>query len=281
MAKEILTRCGYRCDLCLAYKENIDKEDKRQLLSDGWYKLYGFRIEPNDIYCEGCISSNCLKAKLIDKGCAVRPCVIERGYENCSQCDEFACSKLEERIVRYEELQSKFVDKIKRQEKKHFIKPYENYDRLKDLREKRGQHSRMFNEMIVPSEMDMTKFIESQEVITLWELLNKYIAGNYSLDKSIKYGGKNYGWFLQYKKGKRTIISIHPERKAFTILFTFGKKEVEEYEKRRKEISEMTNNLIDSTKQYHDGKWIWLKVTKKVDIDDALALLDIKRKPKK
>jgi len=38
MLNEILTRCGYRCDLCLAYKENIIKDDNRALLSDGWYK---------------------------------------------------------------------------------------------------------------------------------------------------------------------------------------------------------------------------------------------------
>lgn len=32
MVKEILTRCGYRCDQCLGYKDNIQKEDKRELL---------------------------------------------------------------------------------------------------------------------------------------------------------------------------------------------------------------------------------------------------------
>lgn len=281
MGKEILTRCGYRCDLCLAYKENIEKEDKRQQLSDGWYKLYGFRIEAKDIYCEGCISDNCLKANLIDKGCPVRPCVINRRYENCSQCNEFVCSKLKERIVKYEDLQSKRTEKIKNQERKYFIKPYENYDRLNKLRESNGQYSRMFNQLIVPSELDMTKFIENQDVITFWTLFNKYIDTNYSLDKSIKFGGKNYGWELQYKYGKRTIVSIYPERKAFTILYTLGKKEVEEHNKRREEISEMANNLIDSTEQYHDGKWLWLRITKKTQIDDALVLLDIKRKPRK
>ncbi len=35
----ILTRCGYRCDLCLAYKPNVVAHPaNRQKLSDGWYR---------------------------------------------------------------------------------------------------------------------------------------------------------------------------------------------------------------------------------------------------
>lgn len=280
MAKEILTRCGYRCDLCLAYKENIENEDKRQLLSDGWYKYYGFRIEPSDIYCEGCISTNCLTANLIDKGCPVRPCVIEKAFENCSQCDDFACKKLEERIVRLKDLQSKTDEKIKRNDYRHFIKPYENFKRLTELKEKQGKHSRMYNSKIVPTEDDMEKFIGESHCIDLWKSFISYIDNKYTLDKHIKYGGKNYGWDLQYKQSKRTIVSIHPERKAFTILFTFGKKELEELETKSAEISKSTYNLIQNTKQYHDGKWIWLRVLNKTELDDAFVLLNIKKKTK-
>ena len=281
MGKEVLTRCGYRCDLCLAYKENIEKEDKRQLLSDGWFKLFGFRIEPKDIYCEGCISSNCLKTTLIDKSCPVRPCVLNHGYENCSQCDEFICSKLEDRIVKYEDLQNKFTEKIKSHERKCFIKPYENLDRLNEIKCRNGKYSRMYNELIIPEEMDMIKFIENDEVIKYWKNFNTYIDKFYSLNKSISYGGKNYGWEIKYTHGKRTIVSIQPERKAFTILFTFGKNELEEYHKRKQDISAETNNLIESTNHYHDGKWIWLRIIEKEQFEDALVLLDIKKKPMK
>ena len=68
MPEEILARCGCRCDLCLAYRENVEKEDRRKLLSDGWYKYFGFRIEPEDIVvCDGCLSDDCLKTS-----CSIR-----------------------------------------------------------------------------------------------------------------------------------------------------------------------------------------------------------------
>ena len=48
--KEILSRCGYRCDLCLAYRPHIEAyPEDRQRLSDGWFKYFGFRIPPEEI----------------------------------------------------------------------------------------------------------------------------------------------------------------------------------------------------------------------------------------
>ena len=55
----ILTRCGYRCDLCLAYWPNITANPaNRQKLSDGWFKYFGFRIPPEEIQCDGCMSEH-------------------------------------------------------------------------------------------------------------------------------------------------------------------------------------------------------------------------------
>jgi hypothetical protein len=40
--EEILSRCGYRCDLCLAYRPNVEKNpSNQQVLSDGWFKYFG------------------------------------------------------------------------------------------------------------------------------------------------------------------------------------------------------------------------------------------------
>jgi hypothetical protein len=52
MMEEILTRCGYRCDLCLAYRPNVEADPaNQQTLSDGWHKYFGFRIPAEQIIC--------------------------------------------------------------------------------------------------------------------------------------------------------------------------------------------------------------------------------------
>jgi hypothetical protein len=130
----ILTRCGYRCDLCLAYRPNVDKyPDNQQKLSDGWFNYFGFRIEPADILCDGCMAE---QPKLIDQGCQVRPCVLEKGLDNCATCDEYVCDKLKERIVVYEEVKLRMGKDISTDDYVYFIQPYENKRRLDHYKQK-------------------------------------------------------------------------------------------------------------------------------------------------
>jgi Protein of unknown function (DUF3795) len=128
----ILTRCGYRCDLCMAYKPNVAADPStQQKLSDGWYKYFAFRVPAEEITCDGCMADD---PKLIDKGCPVRPCVIEKGLDNCSQCEECVCEKLTERLVLYDEVRRRVGVEIPEEDRACFIEPYENKRRLDALR---------------------------------------------------------------------------------------------------------------------------------------------------
>ena len=131
----ILTRCGYRCDLCLAYRPNVQKNPAdQQKLSDGWHRYFGFRLPPEKICCDGCMAES---PRLIDQSCPVRPCVVERGLENCSQCEHYICEKLTERLVVYEEVKNRITWEIPEDDYLCFIRPYENKLRLEALRASR------------------------------------------------------------------------------------------------------------------------------------------------
>ena len=132
MGEPILSRCGYRCDLCMAYKPNIDSNPKNgEKLSDGWFKYFGFRIPPEDIICDGCMAEN---PRLIDQSCQVRMCVIDKGFNHCGECTDYGCSKLMDRWVVYEDIQSKQNDVISEIDRTQFIFPYENKARLDLMR---------------------------------------------------------------------------------------------------------------------------------------------------
>ncbi len=129
---EILTRCGYRCDLCLAYRPNVEQNPaNRQILSDGWYQYFGFRLRPEEICCDGCLADD---PKLIDSGCPVRPCVLEKRLDNCAQCEDYICERLTERLVTREEVEHRLGNKIPPEDFQRFIRPYENRRRLAALR---------------------------------------------------------------------------------------------------------------------------------------------------
>jgi len=128
----IVTRCGYRCDLCLAYKPNVEKHpSNQQMLSDGWYRYFGFRIPADEICCDGCMAED---PRLIDRSCPVRPCVLDSGLDHCAQCEQYVCEKLTERLVDYEEIKSRIGAEIPEEDYLRFIRPYENKRRLAALR---------------------------------------------------------------------------------------------------------------------------------------------------
>jgi hypothetical protein len=80
--------CGYRCDLCAA---RSDDYDTRKKLVDGWRRVFGHQMyTPENVKCTGC--KGC--GPIADKSCEARPCAIEKGFQSCTDCDEFACKKV-------------------------------------------------------------------------------------------------------------------------------------------------------------------------------------------
>lgn len=127
----ILARCGFRCDLCLAYQPNIDANPaNRDLLTQGWLKYFGIRVRPEEIYCLGCLSDS----PTMDSNCPVRPCVLSRGCATCAECGEYICPHLAERIVTCAEVQQQIGEDIPLEDYFLFIRPYENKPRLESLR---------------------------------------------------------------------------------------------------------------------------------------------------
>lgn len=130
----VLSLCGFRCDLCLAYQPNIEAHpENRQILSDGWHKYFGFRLPPEEIFCEGCSAES---GPTLDRDCPVRPCAVARGVENCARCQSYICETLTERLIHFEDFQSKFQDPIPDNDRRRFLLPYENAQRLEILRKK-------------------------------------------------------------------------------------------------------------------------------------------------
>jgi hypothetical protein len=74
------------------------------------------------------------KPHLLDQGCPVRPCVIERGLENCAQCEEHVCDRLRQRLVTYDGVKERVAEEIPEDDYRCFIEPYENKKRLDALR---------------------------------------------------------------------------------------------------------------------------------------------------
>lgn len=125
--KPIVARCGYRCDLCPAYRGNIHGPEDRQRASDGWFRLYGFRIPPELIYCDGCRDVR-PEARRIDSECPIRPCAIARGMETCAACPDRGCALFMTRAVTRASVEERIGAALSPEDYRRFVLPYERLD---------------------------------------------------------------------------------------------------------------------------------------------------------
>ncbi|MBE5803442.1 MAG: DUF3795 domain-containing protein [Clostridiales bacterium] len=90
---KVFSRCGMRCDLCLIYRPNVEKEDRREAICAVFSKVWPDRaFDPATIICDGCLSDK-TDAILQDPECSARACVLEKGIEHCGHCDCYPCHK--------------------------------------------------------------------------------------------------------------------------------------------------------------------------------------------
>jgi len=134
---EIIARCGFKCNLCLIYRENLKKDPKnRQRFRDGLEKYYGDKLTLEECCCDGCMTDDSENPVLITKECEVRPCVIARNIDNCAYCVEYPCQTIKKKFVERPKVEERYGSPIPEEAYRLFIMPYESKRTLDRIRQK-------------------------------------------------------------------------------------------------------------------------------------------------
>ena len=127
--KAIVSKCGYRCDLCPAHESNLKSEADKKIMCDAWAKYLGSKAQPEEITsCEGCQKGGG------EPDCAVRKCSEERNLENCAHCDDFDCEKLKQKMDLVAQ-SIKDPDNIPKEDYDRYIGPFLGRKPLTKIRE--------------------------------------------------------------------------------------------------------------------------------------------------
>lgn len=129
-----------------------------------------------------------------------------------------------------------------------------------------------------PTDEAMIKFLGKQGG-RVWKAISQYLSNNYEFEPVRE--NDELESTIRYRRSGKTLITFYPKKDELTVLIIFGKKEVEKFESSKDEFSPEIVELFENTKQYHDGKWLHIKVPPFGDFEDIRNLLRIKRKPKK
>ncbi len=137
--EQIIARCGFRCEDCMAYVANSHSYDDRIKVAEAWSKYFALTISPEKLICNGCYGEKCAEHGFPDLACPIRNCVIERGMNTCADCIDFPCEKMETRMKGVEEVMARFKGKIARGEYDGYIAPYDSRKTLNEMRDRRTE----------------------------------------------------------------------------------------------------------------------------------------------
>ena len=134
---DIIARCGFKCNLCLIYRDNLKKDERnKQRFRDSLERIYGEQLTLEECYCDGCMTPESENPIRITADCTIQPCVIEKGLENCAYCDQYPCKDLEAKFVDYQKVKERFGGPLPEEDYQAFVMPYESRKVLDEIRKK-------------------------------------------------------------------------------------------------------------------------------------------------
>jgi hypothetical protein len=142
-----------------------------------------------------------------------------------------------------------------------------------------AEHQRMTDGTHTPTEKEIADFI-GEPAKGAWAKLRRFLEENYDIVPEMIFD-KKHGWDVRYRKSGKTLITLTPEKSAVRILLVLGREESEKALAIQSELSPKMYELIENTKQLHDGRWLWIRLFQTEDAEDIEKLLPTKRKPKK
>ena len=140
-------------------------------------------------------------------------------------------------------------------------------------------YERLLDKSLKPSESQILEYVGSK--LELWNQIHTYLHKNYNFEPELVFFTKKYGWTIRYRRSGRTLCYFFPEKDAFSILIVLGAKEAEKVKKNISKLNEKARDVFQNTEQLKDGRWMWLRILEKSDLDSLILLINAKRKPKK
>lgn len=115
--------------------------------------------------------------------------------------------------------------------------------------------------------------------LSIWNDLLGYILVTYNPEKDLKFlYGKNYGWGYRFRVKGRLLTALYPTNGGFTVQLILNPEAVETA--RFISIGQNVQKAIDEANPYPEGRWLFIHVENKVDLEDIYRLLELKTRKK-
>jgi len=128
-----------------------------------------------------------------------------------------------------------------------------------------------------PTDDEMVKFL-GRYAGKIWKKITEYMNKNYDFEPIRE--NENLDATIRYRRSGKTLLTFYPKKNELTVLIILGKQDVEKFVNSKKEFTPEIIELFENTRQYHDGRWLHIKVPPFESLEDIKKLLEIKKRPK-
>lgn len=118
-----------------------------------------------------------------------------------------------------------------------------------------------------------------EDVMLIWNELTHKIDALYDVDRIWNKGFGSWKAEYKYRRGGKTLCTFYAREGVANLLITYGKAERVKFEIIKPCVSKQLQDIYDNTVTYHDGKWLWIPLDKKIAYDEIIEMLKIKRRP--
>jgi hypothetical protein len=118
----MMSACGVLCSECPAYLGASKGIDHQRLTAEAWNRIYGVSEVVEHITCSGCPGPDD-EVFYTSHGCEARSCCLSKGFNNCAECPEVSCSKLEKAQSVWDDVPG-LIDKLSALDFARYAQPY-------------------------------------------------------------------------------------------------------------------------------------------------------------
>ncbi len=112
-------------------------------------------------------------------------------------------------------------------------------------------------------------------MVKAWEALAQHLRDTYPVQEDFKFMyGKKYGWALRFRVKGALLTSLYPVPRGFTVQVILKPAALEEAQ--RLALGENTRLAIAKAHPYPEGKWLFIRIESKSDVQDIQKLLVLK-----
>ena len=113
----------------------------------------------------------------------------------------------------------------------------------------------------------------------MWRHLSGFATQSYAANAVWHLGGKAGVYELKFQKGGKTIFSLFASAQHMRLMVILGAAERAVFEQNREHFSPFIQAVYDTSKTYHDGKWMMFDVPDQATVNALKDLILIKKKP--